>query len=343
MARYRRNAQRAAQQVFSSPKDQQVFLAQMNQEAGFEDRTSPAGAQGPAQIMPATAAGWGVHDVHNPDEAYTAAARHMKQYLREYGGDWSKALTAYNAGPGAVGRAQLPAETRNYIRTILGAAGSGSGQAASPAPRAAASQPETQTVEQPSFDQAGYDQAKKRALVGQMLARHHHGGVLFRTGLLSTTMPTPADFQTMQQVGVPTQAVARPGTSTASVAQAIERANTLDKRRLPYVYGGGHAGTKALNPATTSPLDCSSAVSTVLGISPRVSGNFQSWGSPGRAPGGRGITVYSNPEHVLMEINGHFFGTSHANPNGGAGWIPASAISPAYLSRFTARHMAGSR
>jgi hypothetical protein len=39
-----------------------------------------------------------------------------------------------------------------------------------------------------------------------------------------------------------------------------------------------------------------------------------------------------------MKINGHFFGTSAANPQGGAGWIPQEHVSPEYLKGFTARH-----
>jgi hypothetical protein len=53
------------------------------------------------------------------------------------------------------------------------------------------------------------------------------------------------------------------------------------------------------------------------------------------------VTIYANAKHVLMEINGHFWGTSATNPGGGAGWIPRSAISPQYLRNFTARHPAG--
>jgi hypothetical protein len=97
----------------------QLFLRQMNQEAGFRDATSPAGAQGPAQIMPATARAWGVRNVHDPNEAYNAAAQHMRQYHDQFG-SWAKALIAYNAGPGAVSRGSLPAETRNYIARIMG-------------------------------------------------------------------------------------------------------------------------------------------------------------------------------------------------------------------------------
>jgi len=118
---------------------------------------------------------------------------------------------------------------------------------------------------------------------------------------------------------------------------AAERADIIDRQRLPYSWGGGHGGKTPINKAV--PLDCSGAVSKVLGIDPRVSGAFGKWGRPGDG-GSKGVTIYSNGHHVLMKINGHFFGTSHANPGGGAGWIPQSAISPGYLKGFTARHSA---
>lgn len=100
------------------------FVRQMGAEARGQDLRSPAGAQGPAQIMPGTARSWGVRNVHDIHEAYDAAAKHMAQYLHSYGGDWAKALTAYNAGPGRVGKA-LPSETQNYIRTVLGGSSPG--------------------------------------------------------------------------------------------------------------------------------------------------------------------------------------------------------------------------
>lgn len=99
------------------------FTRQMGQEAHGADLTSPAGAQGPAQIMPATARAWGVRNVHNRAEAYDAAAKHMALYLHQFGGSWAKALAAYNAGPGTAASGKYPAETRNYISVILGGRG----------------------------------------------------------------------------------------------------------------------------------------------------------------------------------------------------------------------------
>lgn len=121
-----------------------------------------------------------------------------------------------------------------------------------------------------------------------------------------------------------------------ALAQMIQEADQIDRAQVPYLLGGGHAGPA--RGTRISPLDCSGAVSRVLGIDPRVSGAFTKWGESGH---GRAVTIYANGEHVLMEINGHFFGTSGANPQGGPGWIPRTHISKDYLSRFTARHPRG--
>lgn len=127
----------------------------------------------------------------------------------------------------------------------------------------------------------------------------------------------------------------REGSRVDGVRKLFERAASIDAEQLPYKWGGGHGPTPA-KPGV--PLDCSGAVSRLLGVNPRVSGQFETFGKPGR---GKSVTIYANEGHVLMEINGRFWGTSATNPGGGAGWIPRSAISPGYLKRFTARHPAG--
>jgi hypothetical protein len=131
-------------------------------------------------------------------------------------------------------------------------------------------------------------------------------------------------------------------TASAIVDHALQRAGTLDARHLPYLWGGGHGGK--VNVAKTGPLDCSGAVSAVLGIDPRVSGDFERFGTAGKTTAKSGINIYANDDHVIMSIvvNGRerFFGTSRSNPGGGAGWIPASQLNSGYLSRFTVRHLA---
>lgn len=98
-----------------------LFVRQIGAESNFDPRAgSPAGAQGIAQIMPATARGWGV-DPWKPAEALDAAARAMAKYQRSYG-SYRDALVAYNAGPGRVGK-PLYDETRTYIDRIMGGKG----------------------------------------------------------------------------------------------------------------------------------------------------------------------------------------------------------------------------
>jgi len=107
-----------------------VFERQIEAESGFNPKAvSSAGARGIAQIMPSTAKGWGVNP-DDPQAALEAAAKNMAGYVKTYGGmgttdptkvrgAYEKALQAYNAGPGSVGR-YLPSETKGYISKIVG-------------------------------------------------------------------------------------------------------------------------------------------------------------------------------------------------------------------------------
>lgn len=106
------------------------FVRQINKESGFNPQAlSPAGAEGIAQFEPGTAAGLGINP-WDPNQALGAAARLMASYDRMYGGDYAKALAAYNAGTGAVQNSVhscgvnwlscMPHETQNYVHVILG-------------------------------------------------------------------------------------------------------------------------------------------------------------------------------------------------------------------------------
>jgi soluble lytic murein transglycosylase-like protein len=103
-----------------------LLAALLRSESGFDPRAvSPAGAQGIAQFMPATARGMGLSDPFDPAQAVPAAARLLSGHVRAFGSVPS-ALAAYNAGPGAVRRyGGIPPypETQAYVARILALAG----------------------------------------------------------------------------------------------------------------------------------------------------------------------------------------------------------------------------
>ncbi len=106
------------------------FERQIFAESGFNpSAASGAGAVGIAQFEPGTAAGLGINP-YDPIQALSGAAKLMASYSNQYGGDYAKALAAYNAGSGNVAAATnscgggwlrcMPAETQNYIYKIMG-------------------------------------------------------------------------------------------------------------------------------------------------------------------------------------------------------------------------------
>lgn len=110
-----------------------ILLAQLDAESGGNPKAvSPVGAAGVSQFMPATAAQYGV-DVRNPKSSINGQAAFMGDLLKKYGGDYSKALAAYNWGPGNLDKAlstygntwrsHLPSETSNYITKVMTNAG----------------------------------------------------------------------------------------------------------------------------------------------------------------------------------------------------------------------------
>lgn len=104
--------------------DPQIYRRLIRQESGGNPAAvSPVGARGLAQFMPGTARAMGITDPHDPAQAIPGGARYLRQQLDKFGGDYAKALAAYNAGPGAVAKYKgVPpfAETQKYVRAILG-------------------------------------------------------------------------------------------------------------------------------------------------------------------------------------------------------------------------------
>jgi soluble lytic murein transglycosylase-like protein len=138
--------------------DPALLKGLIRQESNFDaSARSGAGAQGLTQLMPGTAASLGV-DPSDPAQAIEGGAKYLKQQLDRFGGDASKALAAYNAGPGAVAKyGGVPpyAETQNYVQKVLGYAAEYRGAATAAAATATSAVPVTTTPVSPASLLAG--------------------------------------------------------------------------------------------------------------------------------------------------------------------------------------------
>jgi murein DD-endopeptidase MepM/ murein hydrolase activator NlpD len=103
--------------------DPLLLASLVRAESGFRaDAVSRVGAQGLAQLMPATSRSMGVKDPFDAATNVAAGARYIANNLRIYG-RVDLALAAYQAGKGAVARAGgIPDSptTHHYVDRILG-------------------------------------------------------------------------------------------------------------------------------------------------------------------------------------------------------------------------------
>jgi soluble lytic murein transglycosylase-like protein len=119
--------------------DSSLVLAFARIESRFQvSATSPVGARGLMQIMPATAKRLGVSDpetLNNPSTALAAGQKYIEILLDQLDGNLLHLGGAYNAGPGSVSRwrstkagsndpllfvESIPvAETRSYVRRLM--------------------------------------------------------------------------------------------------------------------------------------------------------------------------------------------------------------------------------
>jgi peptidoglycan hydrolase-like protein with peptidoglycan-binding domain len=116
--------------------------------------------------------------------------------------------------------------------------------------------------------------------------------------------------------------------SSSVISRMISAANQI--ANTPYVYGGGHGSFQSAG------YDCSGSVSYVLhagGLlsAPEDSSALMSYGAPGP---GQHVTIYSNPGHAWMTIDGRRFDTGGG---GGSRWKSGARSS----SGFVVRHPVG--
>lgn len=88
------------------------------------DALSPAGAVGLAQIMPATFDEWsvplGATNILDPNDNLRVGAAYLAFLVKYYKGDYDKAVTAYNMGPGNVDAGVAPsAATQAYVQKVV--------------------------------------------------------------------------------------------------------------------------------------------------------------------------------------------------------------------------------
>jgi Transglycosylase SLT domain/Sel1 repeat len=102
--------------------DTQLALAVIATESGFDEKAvSARNAQGLMQLIPETAARFGVKRVFNPADNIRGGLAYLRWLLAFFRGDVPLVLAAYNAGEGAVEKYRgIPPypETRNYVDRI---------------------------------------------------------------------------------------------------------------------------------------------------------------------------------------------------------------------------------
>ncbi len=99
-----------------------IFLV-MEQESHFNaGAVSPKGARGLMQLMPGTAARFGVRRPHDPAQNISGGTRYLRELLNRFNNRVDLVLASYNAGEGAVAKFgnRVPPyrETRNYVKKI---------------------------------------------------------------------------------------------------------------------------------------------------------------------------------------------------------------------------------
>lgn len=170
---------------FSKAAEQEMLAGQIEQESQWNPTArSHTGVRGIGQFETGTARQYGARFGTDPESVrsqFRAQAAYMRDLLKMFGGDWDKALTAYNAGQGTVQKAIklgganwkrfLPkSENRDYAKNV----GSKSANYDFTGP---------QTADAPQALTGHPERATGKSSLGKMAAQ---------LGLPSAAHPTPA-------------------------------------------------------------------------------------------------------------------------------------------------------
>jgi soluble lytic murein transglycosylase-like protein len=103
--------------------DDSLVKAVIYTESYFNpNATSHKGASGLMQLMPATAAKYGISDLYNPKQNIIAGIKHLKYLMSLYPNNLKHVLAAYNAGENAVEKYNgIPPyrETQGYVKKVM--------------------------------------------------------------------------------------------------------------------------------------------------------------------------------------------------------------------------------
>lgn len=109
--------------------DENLIRSIIKVESNFNPNVvSSAGAKGLMQLMPFNCTDLGVTDPFDIEQNINGGTKHIKDYLKMYGGDVQMALMAYNGGPGRMASRgvksiediyKMPKETQNYVSKVM--------------------------------------------------------------------------------------------------------------------------------------------------------------------------------------------------------------------------------
>ena len=103
--------------------DPALVAAVIEQESRFKVRArSHVGARGLMQLMPRTGRWMGARDLYDPEQNIDAGVKYIKYLQKQFNGNLTMTIAAYNGGEGNVRRYRgVPPfrETRTYVKKVL--------------------------------------------------------------------------------------------------------------------------------------------------------------------------------------------------------------------------------